>query len=46
MKAHTTWFLRESRSAATARKLLPVLTYFTVLFGTPLVVHFIARGAA
>jgi hypothetical protein len=44
MKAHTLWFLRESRTARRARGIWSTVTYFAVLFGAPLVAHYIARG--
>jgi hypothetical protein len=44
MKAHTTWFLRESRTAKKAGEALPVMAFVLVLLGSCAAWHFLARA--
>jgi hypothetical protein len=43
MKAHTLWFLRESRTAKKAGEALPILAFVLVLLGSCAAWHLLAR---
>jgi hypothetical protein len=44
MKAHTDWFLHDSRTARKASESLPILAYVLVLLGSCLAAHLLARS--